>query len=144
MPLLALALVSAWLTSPHAGGKLLPLTAAEKATIRAVVYGPELPGVGFDTDIGKDVLVAPDGIKKLYARKPVFTLHYLAGIVETARPADSLTAAIYALEYKNWMGKYFICAFLELAEYDKSDDKTKKSRREQWLGLIREQPSRKK
>ena len=118
------------------------MTSAEKEIVRAIVYGPKLPGVGFDTELGKDVLVAPEGIKKLYARKPVFTLHYLAQIVETGRPVDSLAAAIYALEYKNGMGKYLIFAFLVLDDYDKPD-KTKKTRREQWLELIREKPSKK-
>ena len=142
MPLFALALVSASLTSPHTGGKLLPLTAAEKATIREVVYGPKLPGVGFDVEIGKDVLVAPDGIKKFYGRTPVFTLYYLAQIVETGRPVDSLAAAIYALEYKHRMGKYLIFAFLVLDDYDKPD-KPKTTCRERWHELIREKSSKK-
>lgn len=144
MPLLALALVSAWLASPHIGEKLLPLTAAEKETIREVVYGPAGLGIAFDRELGKDVFEGPEGIKAIYARKPIFAMQYLLKIVETGRPLDALRAAIFALEYKNGLGKYCVADLLELKDFDKPSGEPKKTQRERYLDRLRDIPSRKK
>ena len=144
MPLFALALVSASLTSPHTGGKRLPLTAAEKATIREVVYGPAGLGIAFDRELGRDVFEGPEGVEAIYARKPVFAMQYLLKIVETGRPLDALRAAIFALEYKNGLGKYCVADLLELEDLDKPSGEPKKTQRERYPDRLRDMPSRKK
>ena len=101
-------------------------------------------GIAFDRELGKDVFEGPGIIKSIHVRKPVFTMQFLLKIVETGRPLDALRAAIFALEYKNVLGKYCVADLLELEDFDKPSGEPKKTQRERYLDRLRDMPSRKK
>lgn len=117
------------------------LDVSEERSIRSFVEGS-----GHTTTVPKggkyanlEILVVPDGLSSLYAKKPIAVRRFLILIMEGANAKESAAAAAFAITLvsTNPVAGAGVVRLFNASKYDEIDKDWDETPRQHWIGKVK-------